>query len=92
MKNLYIALTVLLSCVLFICVLFVFLRPAIESDRKLFFERLKKAQANIGESVIIGTDTLTILKYDIDSDDYLLSNYNRVDPIVVEKNIIKRYE
>lgn len=62
----------------------------IKSDKKLFENRKNISERLIGERVIIGTDTLTIMKYDVVEHTYQLSNYQTVSYRVVSKNVIKR--
>lgn len=62
----------------------------IKSDKKLFENRKNISERLIGERVIIGTDTLTIMEYDVTEDTYQLSNYQNVSYTVVSKNAIKR--
>lgn len=62
----------------------------IKSDKKLFEDRRNRAEIMVGEMVVIGTDTLTIMKYDVTEDTYQLSNYQNASYTVVSKNVIKR--
>jgi hypothetical protein len=62
----------------------------VKSDKKLFEDRRNRAEILVGERVIIGADTLTIMKYDVAEDTYQLSNYQYATYTVVSKNVIKR--
>lgn len=60
----------------------------VKSDKKLFEDRRNRAEILVGERVVIGTDTLTIMEYDVVEDVYRLSNYQNVSYKVVSKNVI----
>ena len=62
----------------------------VKSDKKLFEDRRNRAEILVGERMVIGTDTLTIMEYDVVEDTYRLSNYQNVSYRVVSKNVIKR--
>lgn len=57
-----------------------------EGDRMIKLE--KERNSYVGEDIVLGEDTLTIIRYFPDPDMYKLSNDQVVPPMVVEKKIL----
>jgi hypothetical protein len=69
--------------------IFLFFSNQIQQERLKIFEREEIVNSIIGEDIVLGTDTLTVIKYYQDSDMYRLSNDQVVSSQVIKKRLIK---
>jgi hypothetical protein len=67
----------------------IFFSNQISKERVRIIEIEEKANTYIGEDIVLGTDTLTIIRYYQDSDMYRLSNDQVVSFQVIKKKVLK---
>lgn len=84
-----IRLGIIVVVLLLILRIFLFFSNQIQQERLKVFERGEIINSIIGEDIVLGTDTLTVIRYYQDSDMYRLSNDQVVPSQVIKKRLIK---
>lgn len=84
-----IKLSIIIISFLLILRVFLFFSNQIQQERLRVFEREEISNSIIGEDIVLGTDTLTVIRYYQDSDMYRLSNDQVVSSQVIKKRLIK---